>query len=99
MAFDLHVPIETIRKHDYLLATYFLELDAKVDVLAKSRAFAAAAASSSPANVALSAIAAAGNWPKAIACSNNPASSPDSSNDGAPAPSTACSMTWATLSA
>lgn len=40
MTFNLHVPAEAIRKHDYLLATYFLELDAGTDVLAKSRAFA-----------------------------------------------------------
>lgn len=40
MAFDLYVSHEAIRHEDYLLATYFLELDASVDVMAKSKAFA-----------------------------------------------------------
>ncbi|WP_028709069.1 RuBisCO large subunit C-terminal-like domain-containing protein [Propionicicella superfundia] len=40
MVFDVHVSIEAIRHEDFLLATYYLELDASVDVTAKARAFA-----------------------------------------------------------
>ncbi len=40
MAFDVSVSMEAIRHEDYLLATYFLELAADVDVVAKGRAFA-----------------------------------------------------------